>query len=348
MHTPPWLLSVIFSYLSGRSMILSFHGATAKPRDLPGGFGQGVWLGGILFIVKFNGACLRPAIPRPLTGNTALKLKYIDDATQAASVNLKKSLMNDPVKRPYPLNYSERTRMVMKPEEDVLQMEVDSFCKFTTDNRFVINQGKCYVMKFNRSRKYDFPTEIKLGGGTTVEVVSTLKILGIQVENTLKWNAQVKQMTERATKTIWVIRRMKSVGVSQATLVKYWVAEGRSALEMCAPLWHSSLTAAQSRALSRVQRVAMAAITSVWGASHSEQLRSLALQPLAERRVELCRRFARRTSEKSRHQDMFQPVPNPRPVRQAVKRPVYMEKWARTAAYRRSPLPYLTRLLNSA
>ena len=141
---------------------------------------------------------------------------------------------------------------------------------------------------------------------------------------------------------------MKSAGVSQATPVNYWVAEGRSALEMCASLWQSSLTAAQYCALSRVQRVAMAAITSVWGASHTEQLSSLSLQPLAERRTELCRRFARRTAEKSRHQDMFQPVENLRPARQAAKRPAYIEKWSRTAAYRRSALPYLTRLLNSA
>ena len=180
-----------------------------------------------------------------------------------------------------------------------------------------------------------------------MEVVPTLKVLGIQVENTLKWNAQIRQMTERATKTIWVIRRMKSVGVSQATLVKYWVAEGRSALEMCAPVWHSGLTAAQSRALARVQRVAMAAITSVWGASHTEHLMSLALQPLAERRVELCLRFAKRTAEKSRHSDRFQRVEKPRPARQAAKKPGYTEKRARTAAYRRSPLPYLTRLLNT-
>ena len=86
-------------------------------------------------------------------------------------------------------------------------------------------------------------------------MVSNLKILGIQLENILKWNAQDKQMKEKAPKTNWVIRRMMSVAVSQATLVKYWVVEGRSALEMCAPLWHShsGLTAAQSCALSLVQ-----------------------------------------------------------------------------------------------
>ena len=71
-----------------------------------------------------------------------MKVKYIDDATQAASVNLKKSLMIDPQERPRPLSFSERSRMIIKPEEDVLQQEVDSFCQFTIDNRFVINEGK--------------------------------------------------------------------------------------------------------------------------------------------------------------------------------------------------------------
>ena len=57
-------------------------------------------------------------------------------------------------------------------------------------------------MKFNRSIRYDCPSEIQIGYGTTVEVVKTLKILGIQVEDSLKWNAQIKQMTERATNNL--------------------------------------------------------------------------------------------------------------------------------------------------
>ena len=125
--------------------------------------------------------------------------------------------------------------------------------------------------------------------------------------------------------------------------------QGWSALEICAQLWHNSITAAQSRApAARIQRVTMAAITSVWGVSHSEQLTFLGLQPLAERRVALCPRFARRMAVNSRHRDMFQPVDNPQPERQAAKRPVYVEKWARTAGYPRSPIPYLTRLRNSS
>ena len=70
MHTPGWILSLVCSYLSGRSLLLSHNGSTSSERPLPGGFGAGTWLGRMLFIVKFNGACLRPPIPRPISGNT--------------------------------------------------------------------------------------------------------------------------------------------------------------------------------------------------------------------------------------------------------------------------------------
>ena len=139
---------------------------------------------------------------------------------------------------------------------------------------------------------------------------------------------------------------MKQLGVDEATLVSFWKTEGRVHLEMAAPLWHSSLTEAQSRALSRVQRVAMAAITGRWDPSHSGQLRRLGLEPLPERRTRLCRRFAKRTATKSRHQDLFDRAEYTRPGRGARARPLYRESRTRTAAYRRSAVPYLTTLLN--
>ena len=109
---------------------------------------------------------------------------------------------------------------------------------------------------------------------------------------------------------------------------------------------HSSITEAQSRALCRVQRVAMAAITGTWDQSHSGQLQRLGLEPLPGRRTRLCRRFAKRTATKSRHMDLFQLTGSTRPERGCQPRPLYREPHARTAAYRRSAFPYLTRLLN--
>ena len=48
MKLPGYLLVLICSYLSSRSMVLSHHGAKSSERSLPGGFGAGTWLSGLL------------------------------------------------------------------------------------------------------------------------------------------------------------------------------------------------------------------------------------------------------------------------------------------------------------
>ena len=347
MHTPKWLLAIICSYLSSRSMVLTYKREVSSPRSLPGGFGQGVWLGGLLFIVKFNGACLRPPIPRPISRNSSMQVKFVDDSSQAASINLKLSLRPDHEERARPLNYHERTMMVLKPEDNIVQQELDRFYKFTVDNKFVISKNKCYTMVFSRSKKYSFPPEFTIGGSEFLSVKQEATILGVKVSSTLSWESQVQHMIAKASKTVWTLRRMKNLGVDIPTLTQFWRTEGRVHLESQAPLWHSSLTVAQSRALARSQRVAMAAITGRWHPSHSEQLTELSLEPLNTRRTRLCRRFAGRTATRSRHQDMFPLVAAGLTVTtRRTGRRLYREPLCRTASYRRSAVPYLTRLLN--
>ena len=153
-------------------------------------------------------------------------------------------------------------------------------------------------------------------------------------------------MVGKASKAVWTIRRMKALGVDTPTLTQFWRTEGRVHLEYQAPLWHSSITVAQSRDLARAQRVAMAAITGRWHPSHSSQLEELSLQPLDTRRTRLCRLFAERTATKSRHKDIFSPVAGGRTSRSAA-RGLFREPLCRTASYYKSAVPYLTRLLNT-
>ena len=344
MHTPGWILSLVCSYLSGRSLLLSHNGSTSSERPLPGGFGAGTWLGGMLFIVKFNGACIRPPIPRPITGNTGRQFKYIDDSCQVASVNLKLSLEPDPQSRPRPFTYFERTQMRLKPSENILQQQLLKFEEFTIQNKLVINSSKCFIMYFSRSKKYAFPLEFSIGNAQVLEVKKVHRILGIQVQDDLRWQSQVEVMVKRATKTTWVLRRMRALGVDQATLVAYWKAEGRVHLELACPVWHSGLTSQQSRDLDRAQRVAMAAITGRWEPSHTRQLHDLGLEQLAARRTQLCATFGRRTATDSRHMDIFPRSGAPeRPGKAA--RP-YTEPFCRTGSHFNSAVPYLTRQLN--
>ena len=125
MHTPAWLLNILISYLSGRTMVMAFNGAESPSQTLPGGGPQGAYLGGIIFIIKYNEAFLRPPIPPLMTGpvlqSKAEKVKIVDDGTVAVSIDLKKCLVDDPVSRPRPLNYRERTQHILPAQNNLLQ-----------------------------------------------------------------------------------------------------------------------------------------------------------------------------------------------------------------------------------
>ena len=64
MHVLAWLLLILISYLTKRTMILHYNGEASSPRDLPGSSPQGAFLGIFFFIIKYNAAALRPRIPR--------------------------------------------------------------------------------------------------------------------------------------------------------------------------------------------------------------------------------------------------------------------------------------------
>ena len=74
-------------------------------------------------------------------------------------------------------------------------------------------------MYFSRSKNYSFPSEFSRGDTQVLEVKKTHRVLGIQVQDDMRWQAQVNEMVRRATKTTWVLRRMQALGVDQGSLV---------------------------------------------------------------------------------------------------------------------------------
>ena len=77
--------------------------------------------------------------------------------------------MPDPKTRPQPLQYHERTQMALKPEENILQQELDRFETEVTESNLVINDKKSFVMVCNPSKKCDFPPEFKAGNSKILE-----------------------------------------------------------------------------------------------------------------------------------------------------------------------------------
>ena len=107
---------------------------------------MGAYLEGLIFMIKYNGALQRPAIPRPIKPpvleSKAISVKYVDDGAVAVGIELKQCLIEDQQKRPRPLNYSERTCQVLPPANNLLQYYIHDAEKFTQNNGMKINKTK--------------------------------------------------------------------------------------------------------------------------------------------------------------------------------------------------------------
>ena len=345
MHVPGWLLLILISYLTERSMYMRHRGATSSRKFLSGSSPQGAFLGILLFIIIFNGALLRPAIPRL----HSLNLKYIDDLSMLAAYNLKTSLIDDPVERPRPHNFNERTMQVMAREHNTLQDDLSSLSEFSCKKLLKIKENKTQVMKFNFARNSDFPPELEVDNfENMIEVTTNAKLLGIIVTNDLKWEANTDYICTKAFKKMWTLRRMKILDIHPDTILDVYVKEIRAVVELAVPAWHSGLTKKQTATIERVQRCAVSiilsdCITGKCDFSYDRGLAKLNIQPLEDRRNKLCKTFAQKTL-KSRHADIFKANTNQHFTR---AKPGFLTNKCNTKRYFNSPINYLTRILNS-
>ena len=307
---------------------------------------QGTVLGVLLFIIYFNGAALRPSIPRPSwpifskkrNDPVALNMKFVDDLSIVMKINLDKDIHED-VGRPKPLTFDERLETKLY-DDNILQKIMGGLEEFSNSRQMKINTKKSAVMKICKSRTKVYPTEIRIGDNF-LEVKKELKILGVILTPNLKWKANTDFACKKAFKNMWQIRRMKKLGLDELTLVDYFLKEVRVHLELAVPVWHSGLTLKLSADLERVQRVAVSIILGKNDMSYDQSCSKLGLKRLTLRRTELCERFALKTATKSRHKDLFE-------LKKTGSHEKYREHFCRKKRFFDSPLRYLTRMLNQS
>ena len=345
MHTPAWLLRIIFSYLSERSMFLTYKGAQSKKKQLPGGGPQGAFLGGIIFMLKFNGAFLRPPIPRQIKGpvneSKAKKVKYVDDGTVAVSINLKKCLISEG-NSVRPLNYRERTEHILPEANNLLQFYLSDAENFLSQNKLKINKHKTQVMLFNKSRKWDFPPKVSFSDGTVLEVIHEIKLLGVVLSDDLSWSKNTQFICEKARLKLWILRRMINLNLDHDQLFDVYSKEIRSILEFGVPVWHPGLTLKCSGTIERIQKVAFKIILQEKFIDYKTACIYFNTTTLKERREKLCLTFATKNlKSKASFFEQREKKVNTRRDQDIVK--LFR---CRTNRYEKSSLPYMAKLLN--
>ena len=329
MKCPNWLLKILFSFLSKRTLVLKYKDKFSSPKELDAGAPAGTLLGVIIFIVKFNSALLRPPIRKPLTiKSEGVKAKYMDDISTAVSV---------------PLDENVIVNNILPAEENLLQIYMDDLEEFTKSNNMKINHSKSKVMQFRRSNKCEFPIKVSFENEPPLEEIDSTKLLGIMISNDLKWENNTKFICSKARKKIYLLRNMKKSGLTKTQLIDAYKKEIRSILELAVPVWGSGLTLDQSVKIERVQKSSLAAIFGEEYNSYEEALKMAKLERLSKRRNDISLRFIQKNMKSKFPLLEFQnKCYNTRSDKMAVK-----EFQCRTSSYFNSSLPYLARQYNA-
>ena len=161
----------------------------------------------------------------------------------------------------------------------------------------------------------------------------------------LSSTANTDYIVERCNGKLWMIRRLKKLGASTLDLMDVFCKQIRSLLEFSVPVWNSSLVGEEIARLERVQKIFLHISLGDQYHSYRSALKLTGLQKLSERRRKLCLSFAKKSLKHEKFKTWFKPNTKLTVTRQA--QPKFCEVYRRTERFKKSPLSYLTGILNN-
>ena len=212
----------------------------------------------------------------------------------------------------------------------------------------VINSSKTKTMIFNKSRKFDFTPNLTVSPtNENIDVVESFKLLGVMIRSDLSWTDNTKYICSKGFARLWLLRRLKALGLTKDELLDVYMKQVRPVMELAVPAWQPGLSQLESNQLERIQKCALHIILGDDYTGYEAALEMTSCVSLEARRMQICEKFAVKTARSNKYSHWF--VPN---VRNAESRNIrHMTKYkpaiTRTIRCEKSPIPFLTKILNS-
>ena len=308
---PGWLLKIIASYLSERTLVVKYKGSTSKQQNMDGGSPQGTLLGIICFLIQINGIRSLPPVPLeevltpPGIKHSSTSAKFVDDLTLAAAIPLKQNLQKDE-NLVRPLVFHSRTGHSLPSTNNPMIPQLNNLSEFTKTNGMKINKEKTKVMLFNRARSMDFQPTLKLED-KLLEVVEEIKLLGVIVSSDLKWNKNIKHVKKKCFTRFWMLRRMKEIGATRNDMLEVFELQIRYLTEIGCPAWNGSLLVKDDKELERIQKTAVKIILGNTYIGYENALNTLKIPN--KRREKICLKFAKRLGKSTTYSGWFLKTP---------------------------------------
>ena len=188
---------------------------------------------------------------------------------------------------------------------------------------------------FNFTKKYQFTTILSVND-VELDVPKEAKLLGTIITDNLKWDRNTEELVKKASKRMQLLFRASKFTTSRKDLKDIYVTFVRSILENSSVVWHSSLTQNNSRALERIQKMAVKVIMGSHYQTYKKSLKILNLDNLETRREKLC--FAKKCVQHEKLKHWF-PINKARNIRtKNIEK--FKASRASTKRYKNSAVPY--------
>ena len=199
-------------------------------------------------------------------------------------------------------------------------------------------------MQFNFSRSQN--NCIYSTNDNQVRCVDELNLLGVIISSDLKWNANSNFLVTKCNRKFFMFAKLKSFRANRDDLLRVWVSYLRPICEYAAPLWHSSITVADSSKIERIQKRALRIILGGDYTSYNDALENLKIPSMHQRREKLCLKFANNVLSSPNFRYLLPDFRvSDRALRSNTRRKVKEIK-CNTDRYYYSSTPYLARLIN--
>ena len=242
-----------------------------------------------------------------------------------------------------PLPFQDSSDHELTPENSLLQQEISKAKKSSDDLKMILNADKTKAFVINYSHNYQFRPRLRVpGSDDDLEVVTSVKLVGVTLSADLKFHEHVTKMVKSANGKMWMLRRLKEFGLAEKDLIEIYTLFIRSRLEYCAPAWNASLTQGDKDEIERIQKTMLKIVHGDDYEDYACALQKSNLTTLEERREALCLTFALKCTGDPKHKALFKLNENTfhhYPTK-------FTPPFCQNERYSKSPVPYLTGLLN--
>ena len=144
------------------------------------------------------------------------------------------------------INDTSMAKTVHKGQPSGIQVAVEI-------DKFQLNETKCKELQISFSKSVD-PFKAVTINNKPIEVVTSVKLLGLTISNNLSWNAHIENVIKKGASRLYLLRQLKRAKGDPTQLLCFYTTCIQPVSEYACQVFHNGLPEYLSEELEKIQR----------------------------------------------------------------------------------------------